>query len=151
MRRTRSAILPISIMLLRSLLHSMNVSRRFFPLTTVMGPLASFKVCFEYLLTRLLSRVVLPTPGGPTIATMTGGGSSSGVRLTKGTWSRVWSRSTFRLPCRSARRPDFGANAYIKAVRRNDKEMSRMLNTFSLKPFCFSFPFPLSFFSRCGL
>ena len=63
---------------LRSLLHSMKVIRFFFPLTTVMGPLASFNVCFVYLLTRLLSNVLFPTPGGPTIATTTGGGSSSG-------------------------------------------------------------------------
>lgn len=45
MSRTRSAILPTSIMELRSLLHSMNVMRFFFPLTTVIGPLASFRVC----------------------------------------------------------------------------------------------------------
>ena len=46
MSNTRSAIFPMSIMLLRSLLHSINVSRFFLPLTTVMGPFASFKVCF---------------------------------------------------------------------------------------------------------
>jgi hypothetical protein len=97
-RRTRSAILPISIIEFRSLLHSINVSRRFLPLTTVTGPLISFKVCFVYRRTRLLSKVDLPTPGGPTIATITGGGSLSGVRLTSGTCRRVWSRSLFRLP-----------------------------------------------------
>lgn len=85
MRRTRSATLPMSIIELRSLLHSINVSLLFFPATTVIGPLASVNVCFAYLLTRLLSRVVLPTPGGPTIAMMTGGGSSSGVLFTRGT------------------------------------------------------------------
>lgn len=95
---TKSATFPISIILFRSLLHSTNVSLRFFPLTTVMGPLASFKVCFVYRLTRLLRRVVLPTPGGPTMATMTGGGASSGVRLTSGTWRRVWSFSAVRRP-----------------------------------------------------
>jgi hypothetical protein len=111
-RRTRSAILPMSIIEFRSLLHSINVSRRFLPLTTVTGPLTSLKVCFVYRRTRLLSRVDLPTPGGPTMATMTGGGSSSGVRLTSGTCKRVWSRSTFLLPWRSARRPDLGAKAW---------------------------------------
>ena len=83
--RTRSAIFPTSIMELRSLLHSINVSRRFLPLTTVTGPLTSLRVCFVYRLTRLLSNVVFPTPGGPTTAMMTGGGSSSGVRFTRGT------------------------------------------------------------------
>lgn len=110
--KTRSAILPMSIMLLRSLLHSMKVRRRFLPVTTVTGPFMSLRVCLVYRLTRLLRRVVFPTPGGPTIATITGGGSSSGVRLTKGTCRRVWSRSALRRPCRSARKPDFGANAY---------------------------------------
>lgn len=132
MSRTRSAIFPTSIMLLRSLLHSMNVRRRFLPVTTVMGPLASFSVCLVYRLTRLLSRVVLPTPGGPTMATMTGGGSSSGVRLTRGTWRRVWSFSAVRRPCLSARRPDFGAKA------------------FSLKPCCFSLPFADGLCGLCG-
>lgn len=45
------------------------------------------------------------------MAMITGGGTSSGVRSTKGTCSRVWSISAFRLPCLSARRPDLGANA----------------------------------------
>lgn len=85
MRRTRSAILPMSIMLLRSLLHSRKVSLRLLPLTTVIGPFASVRVCFVYRLIRLFKSVVLPTPGGPTMATMIGGGSSSGVRLTSGT------------------------------------------------------------------
>jgi len=110
--RTRSATFPMSIMELRSLLHSMNVSLRRFPLATVMGPWAWFKVCFANLRTRLLRSVVFPTPGGPTMATMTGGGSSSGVRSTSGTWRRVWSRSTVLRACLSALRPDFGANAW---------------------------------------
>ena len=38
MSRTRSATLAISIIELRSLLHSINVMRFFLPLTTVMGP-----------------------------------------------------------------------------------------------------------------
>ena len=114
MRRTRSAILPMSIMLLRSLLHSINVMRRFLPLTTVMGPFASVRVCLVYRRTRLFNRVVLPTPGGPTMAITTGGGSSWGVRSTRGTWSRVWSSSALRRPCCSARRPDCGANAFVE-------------------------------------
>lgn len=46
MSNTRSAIFPMSIILLRSLLHSTKVRRFFLPLTTVIGPFASFKVCF---------------------------------------------------------------------------------------------------------
>lgn len=101
------------------LLHSIKVSLLFLPLTTVMGPRASWRVCFEYRLTRLFKRVVLPTPDGPTIATITGGGISSGVRSTRGTCKRVCSRSTFLRPWRSARRPDFGAKAY----KENEKVM----------------------------
>lgn len=52
------------------------------------------------------------TPGGPTTAIMTGGGSSSGVLLTSGTCSLVWSFSAFRLACFSARLPELTANAY---------------------------------------
>ena len=89
MRRTRSAILPMSIIELRSLLHSMKVRRLFLPLTTVTGPRISDSVCLVYRRTRLLTKVLLPTPGGPTMATMTGGGRSSGVRSTRGTWRRV--------------------------------------------------------------
>ena len=41
-RKTKSAVLAKSIMLLRSLeRHSKNVNRRFLPLTTVTGPLIS--------------------------------------------------------------------------------------------------------------
>jgi len=89
MRRTRSATFPTSIMEERSLLHSIRVSRLLFPLTTVTGPLMSFRVCLVYLRTRDLTSVLFPTPGGPTMATMTGGGTSSGVRSTRGTWRRV--------------------------------------------------------------
>jgi hypothetical protein len=42
---------------------------------------------------------------------MTGGGSSSGVLLTNGTCSLVWSRSAFRLACFSALLPELTANA----------------------------------------
>lgn len=83
--RIKSATFPMSIIELRSLLHSKNVSLRRFPLITVIGPWARLKVCFVNLRTRLLRSVLFPTPGGPTMATMTGGGSSSGVRLTRGT------------------------------------------------------------------
>lgn len=84
-RSTRSATLPMSIMEERSLLHSIRVSRFFFPLITVTGPLISFSVCLVYLRTRDLTRVLFPTPGGPTTATMTGGGESPGVRSMRGT------------------------------------------------------------------
>lgn len=89
MRRTRSAILAMSIMEERSLLHSIMVSRLFFPLITVTGPLMSLSVCLVYLRMRDLTRVLFPTPGGPTTATITGGGTSSGERFTRGTWRRV--------------------------------------------------------------
>ena len=85
MSRTRSAILPMSMIEFKSLLHSMKVMRFFFPLTTVTGPWIWLRVCLVYLLIRDFIRVVLPTPGGPTTATMTGGGWSSGVRSTRGT------------------------------------------------------------------
>lgn len=85
MRRTRSAILPMSIKEEMSLLHSISVSLRFFPLITVTGPLMSLSVCLVYLRTRDLMRVLFPTPGGPTMATITGGGASSGERFTRGT------------------------------------------------------------------
>lgn len=113
MRRTRSAIFPMSIIELRSLLHSMKVILFFFPATTVTGPCTWLRVCFVWRRTSDFSRVVFPTPEGPTMATMTGGGRSSGVRLTRGTWRRVWSCSTLRRPCLSARRPDLGAKAYL--------------------------------------
>lgn len=61
--------------------HSTNVKRCRFEVTTVMGPCGSESVSFVYLLTRDFKRVVLPTPGGPTIVTSRGGGSS-GIRST---------------------------------------------------------------------
>jgi hypothetical protein len=81
------------------------------PETTVTGPRISLRLCFVKRLTRLFMSVLLPTPGGPTTATTTGGGSSSGVRSTRGTWSRVWSFSALRRPCRLAFRPEVGAKA----------------------------------------
>lgn len=139
--KTKSAIFPMSIIELRSLLHSIKVSLLFFPLTTVTGPLISFKVCLVYRRTRLLSRVDLPTPGGPTTATSTGGGSSSGVRFTRGTCRRVWSLSTLRRPCLSALLPDFGANAYDIIVRVSYR-YCLYYQTFSLNPCRFSLPLP---------
>ena len=53
----------------------------------MMGPWGLERVSFAYLLTRDFKRVVFPTPGGPTIVTSRGGGSS-GMRSTWGTWSR---------------------------------------------------------------
>jgi hypothetical protein len=90
MSRTRSATLPTSIIEFRSDLTSMNVIRRFFPATTVTGPLSSPNVCLVYRRTSERRSVVLPTPGGPAMATMMGGGRSSGVRETSGTCSRFW-------------------------------------------------------------
>jgi hypothetical protein len=48
-----------------SLGHSKSVIRRFLPLTIVMGPLVSFRLCLVRDLTRDLIRVLLPQPGGP--------------------------------------------------------------------------------------
>lgn len=42
----------------------------------MMGPSGSESVSLAYRLTRDLRSVVLPTPGGPTIVTRRGGGSS---------------------------------------------------------------------------
>jgi len=61
--------------------HSTNVRRCLFDVTTVIGPWGFERVSFAYLLTRDLRRVVFPTPGGPTIVTSRGGGSS-GIRST---------------------------------------------------------------------
>lgn len=138
MSRTRSATLPISIIEFKSLLHSMNVNRRSFPIsveqnvsyasssislpvqvspeTTVTQPFTSPILIFVYLLTRLFRSVVLPTPDGPTIATMIGGAEVSvGVRLISGTCSRVWACSAVRRPWRAALRPDLGAKAWGRA------------------------------------
>lgn len=57
---TKSAILAMSIMEFISLEHSIKVKRRFFPLTTVIGPLISVKLCFVYLLTSDFISVVFP-------------------------------------------------------------------------------------------
>lgn len=64
--------------------HSMNVSRCFFDVTMVSGPVGCESVCLVYLRTRDFMRVVFPTPGGPTTATTRGGGSE-GMRSTSGT------------------------------------------------------------------
>jgi hypothetical protein len=42
----------------------------------VMGPWGSERVSLAYRLTSDFSKVVFPTPGGPTIVTRRGGGSS---------------------------------------------------------------------------
>lgn len=68
-----------------------------------------------------------PTPGGPTTATMTGGGGrvpslmplpfsvvtfrSSGLRLTRGTCSLRWSFSAALLACKLALRNEVEVNA----------------------------------------
>lgn len=61
MSRTRSATLPMSIIELRSLLHSTIVRRRFLPETSVIGPLISERECLVYLRTRDLMSVDFPT------------------------------------------------------------------------------------------
>ena len=47
---TKSAIFPRSIIEEISFGHSIKVRRRFFPLTTVIGPPTSVNVCFVYFL-----------------------------------------------------------------------------------------------------
>jgi hypothetical protein len=135
MSRTRSAILPTSIIELRSFPTSMNVNRRVLPLTTVTGPRISLSECLVYRLISDFIKVDFPTPGGPAIA-MTigagGGGSlavstgsglpsgpscaitflSAGVRLTSGTCSRFWSFSAVRRACKLAVRKDDEVKAY---------------------------------------
>ena len=71
MSNKRSAIFPISTIQLRSLLHLTKVN-------------CDWSFCFMFCII-LLSKVVLPTPRGPDMATMTGGRSSSGARLTRRT------------------------------------------------------------------
>lgn len=101
MSRTRSTTFPRSIILLRSLPHSMKVILLVFPDTTVIGPCGSLRLCLVYLFTNDRIKVDFPTPGGPTNPTMIGGGGnrpssiplpfsfvtflSSGLRLTRGT------------------------------------------------------------------
>lgn len=63
----------------RSFGHSTNVNRCFLDVTTVIRPSGSESVSLAYRLTRDFKSVVLPTPGGPTIVTRRGGGSS-GIR-----------------------------------------------------------------------
>src|SRR5262249_1847217 len=60
--------------------------------------------------TRDRIRVDLPHPGGPTIATMTGGGSV-GVRSTRGTWSFFCTMSCARRPNLDAFTPEANVNA----------------------------------------
>jgi hypothetical protein len=74
MSRTRSAILPTSIIELRSFPTSMNVNRRVLPLTTVTGPRISLSECLVYRLISDFIKVDFPTPGGPAIAMTIGAG-----------------------------------------------------------------------------
>uniref|UniRef100_A0A2M4DBT8 Uncharacterized protein n=1 Tax=Anopheles darlingi TaxID=43151 RepID=A0A2M4DBT8_ANODA len=83
MSSTKSTLLAMSIMLLMSLLHSISVIRRFFDVTTVMGPQTLCTLVLVKFLIKFIISVVLPTFGGPTTATSTGGGSS-GVLSTSG-------------------------------------------------------------------
>ena len=73
----------------------MKVRRCFLEVTTVMGPWGSDIVSLAYRRMKDLSSVVLPTPGGPTMATRRGGGSS-GSLSTRGAWKRfslIWELS----------------------------------------------------------
>src|SRR5271154_2311395 len=99
MSRTISAIFATSIIAAReSEGHSKKVRRLLFDVTTVRGPVGWERVCFVYRLIKLLMRVVLPTPGGPTTAVMIGG-ASSGSLSTCGTWRRFSLMSLDRTAC----------------------------------------------------
>jgi len=63
---------------------SIKVKRRRLDVTTVMGPAGVERVCLVYRRINDFKSVVLPTPGGPTMAQMMGG-ASSGRRSTRGT------------------------------------------------------------------
>lgn len=76
----------------------MNVNRRRFDVTTVRGPVGAERVCLVYRRINDLIRVVFPTPGGPTTATIIGG-ASSGSLSTRGTWSRFSLTSWERAAC----------------------------------------------------
>lgn len=75
-----------------SLLHSISVIRLFLPDTIVTGPLIVVRGCLVKFLIIPLINVVLPTFGGPTTATIIGGGSN-GVRSTRGICCFFVSRS----------------------------------------------------------
>ncbi|MBE3042856.1 hypothetical protein IMZ48_09845 [Candidatus Bathyarchaeota archaeon] len=66
---------------------SRKVRRCFLEVMTVMGPWGSEMVSLAYRRMSDFSRVVFPTPGGPTMATSRGG-ASSGRRSICGTWRR---------------------------------------------------------------
>lgn len=102
-----------------SLGHSTNVRRCFFEVTTVIGPSGSDKVSLAYRFTRDLRSVVLPTPGGPTMATSLGGGSS-GSLSTSGTCKRFSLMSCDRAACFASRPGCAKANAFGFCSNRNE-------------------------------
>ena len=101
--------------------HSMNVRRRFLPLTTVMGPRTSVSVCFVYFLindyssaplrTPTLIRVVFPTFGGP-ITTITIGGFVPAERLGRGACTFLKPRSRLRWIVRLVLMAELTEKAY---------------------------------------
>lgn len=152
-----SAIFATSIMLAReSDGHSRNVRRRRLDVTTVSGPVGELNVCFEYRRINDLIRVVLPTPGGPTTAT-TSGGASSGRRSTRGTWSRfslIYRRigvSTFRLV---NRREDIHHAILLLVFGSCQVARQRRLSDWRLKNYSYQYKFNLTLwtipFARCS-
>jgi hypothetical protein len=73
---TKSETLAMSIIELISLLHSMNVKRRFLLVTTVTGPFIFVNFCRVKFLIKPCIKVDFPTFGGPTIPTTMGAGSN---------------------------------------------------------------------------
>ena len=85
--KARSATFATSHIAFMSFGHSMIVSRRFLPVTTVTGPTTGPRFCFVQCLTSDWINVDLPTPGGPTTAMTKGGAvAASTERSTSETW-----------------------------------------------------------------
>mmetsp|Transcript_40877 Transcript_40877/g.101601 ORF Transcript_40877/g.101601 Transcript_40877/m.101601 type:complete len:210 (-) Transcript_40877:85-714(-) len=111
---TRSATLERSTIAFMSHGHSMIVSLRCLPVTTVTGPITSWIVCFVQCLTSDVMMVVLPTPAGPTTTTVNGGGvCASTDRSTSPTWYFFSCFSSVRYALsRIALMPPDAANAF---------------------------------------
>lgn len=109
--KTKSATLAKSIIELTSLLHSIRVILRFFPVTTVTGPLMSVNGDLVNSRIRLLITVLFPTFGGPTTTTRIGGGSR-GFRSTSGICCFLVSTSCLCLNLLSAFTAELKAKAF---------------------------------------
>ena len=98
---------------LRSFGHSMSVTRRDLPVTTVTGPCVSLRFCLVQCLTSERITVDFPTPAGPTTATTMGGcTATSTARSVSATW---YCRSCFSSARCAERCMAFGPDAALKA------------------------------------